>query len=432
MWNRNASYGGRNSYTGYSFGAYIYKPSFADKLSAHYKKRYVRELVKGNSSYLLNNLVIADPTDKDAKAKNIALNSKHGSQYYIDSHGTIKDSDKQNCSRDFDYYLDQSGYIQKLVIVARSIEQLDERLDYLFSPDFNEDVSLVEAHESKGSFFSAVNKILIYTVNQEDKSSKGEDPDQEFDVLGTKDGDEKSRVSINDFHSSDKANKKDIDFVYSILKKGISIDKTLLIPSIKPSKRISIRNFILPGKTKYFKKKEITKGNRSNISFFVDQSGSMQGSPIKNAITIACALHRIAIENPNFNVNFIMFEGEGSALVNYRDIDEEKLSHLVRTPGGSENMAEAVKDNIISVMKSDINICFTDGVISGGPIPTEILAQKGKEFIGIYANSSSESLSYLQEANEAMSKWFNRTILKTDISGLTFELLNEIRKQANS
>lgn len=154
--------------------------------------------------------------------------------------------------------------------------------------------------------------------------------------------------------------------------------------------------------------------NLGKVNIIVDTSGSMTGYPIENAIMLCLVFNEIARQG-YCNGN-IIFSQSRSRAIQKMPVKDNVLRKCikVRNAEGLKSTIEEYKDELVDAN----NICCTDGDITDGEI--NLKKYKGVEIIGVYVTKTDEPETF----NGSLSKWFNKSLVRSDISSLVQKLVH--------
>ena len=140
-------------------------------------------------------------------------------------------------------------------------------------------------------------------------------------------------------------------------------------------------------------------------------SGSMGGSPVKNAVCLVYLFNQLAKEG--YVTMSVLYS---STSTNYKlDLpatDAEILS-LCRTQS-SEGLAKTIHAHADTIRGTN-TICLTDGDIVDEPIDKMFWAKHKSISTGVYVN---KSLSSYTEYTGKLNKWFNHSVVRKSLDEL--------------
>src|SRR5574344_1040155 len=182
------------------------------------------------------------------------------------------------------------------------------------------------------------------------------------------------------------------------------------IKKVTPTKRISSKD-IACDRDKCYVKKADTKGKHIKLNFLIDMSGSMSGSPVKNAVRLVYLFNQLAKEG--YVTMSVLYS---TTSTNYKlDLpatDAEILS-LCRTQS-AEGLAKTIHAHADTIRGTN-TICLTDGDIVDEPIDKMFWAKHKSISTGVYVN---KSLSSYIEYTGKLNKWFNHSVVRKSLDEL--------------
>ena len=293
-------------------------------------------------------------------------------------------------------------------------------------------------HKSTGSadateFDPSKLEILDETVSSDTTSS---DITEEASSLADAMGDDKGSTTTKDKHSlitqveqafEDLPQYKNISRFHS--EKSILTKKDILalqpkvkqllkafkgtgdqIKKVSPTKRISSKD-IACDRDKCYVKKADSKGKHIKLNFLIDMSGSMGGSPVKNAVRLVYLFNQLAKEG--YVTMSVLYS---TTSTNYKlDLpatDAEILS-LCRTQS-AEGLAKTIHAHADTIRGTN-TICLTDGDIVDEKIDKMFWAKHKSISTGVYVN---KSLSSYTEYTGKLNKWFNHSVVRKSLDEL--------------
>lgn len=215
------------------------------------------------------------------------------------------------------------------------------------------------------------------------------------------------------FHSNKSVLKKEeIKDLNGLAKKLIKAFRGIGGKSLNmtPRKHISAKALATDKDRMYVKKRE-AKGKHIKMNIVVDMSGSMGGSPVKNAVSICYLFNRLAKEG--FVTGSIFYSSCSERYKLKMPADESELLALNYTTT-SEGLARTVEHYKEDLRHMNL-ICITDGDIVDEPIQKEFWAKNRITSTGVYVNSGVED--YLKYSGK-MNKWFNHSLVRGSVEDL--------------
>lgn len=179
---------------------------------------------------------------------------------------------------------------------------------------------------------------------------------------------------------------------------------------VTPTKRMSSKD-IATDRDKCYIRKTGDKGKHINLNFLIDMSGSMGGSPIKNAVKLVYLFNQLAKEG--YVKMSVLYSTTNT---NYRlDLpatDAEILA--LNKVQNAEGLAKTIHAHA-DVIRGVNTICLTDGDIVDEAIDKGFWAKHRSISTGIYVN---KSLSSYTEYTGKLNKWFNHSIVRKSLDEL--------------
>ncbi len=182
------------------------------------------------------------------------------------------------------------------------------------------------------------------------------------------------------------------------------------IKIVTPTKRMSSKD-IATDRDKCYIRKTGDKGKHINLNFLIDMSGSMGGSPVKNAVKLVYLFNQLAKEG--YVKMSVLYSTTNT---NYRlDLpatDAEILA--LNKVQSAEGLAKTIHAHA-DVIRGVNTICLTDGDIVDEAIDKGFWAKHRSISTGIYVNSS---LTSYTEYTGKLNKWFNHSIVRKSLDEL--------------
>ena len=182
------------------------------------------------------------------------------------------------------------------------------------------------------------------------------------------------------------------------------------IKIVTPTKRMSSKD-IATDRDKCYIRKTGDKGKHINLNFLIDMSGSMGGSPVKNAVKLVYLFNQLAKEG--YVKMSVLYSTTNT---NYRlDLpatDAEILA--LNKVQNAEGLAKTIHAHA-DVIRGVNTICLTDGDIVDEAIDKGFWAKHRSISTGIYVN---RSLTSYTEYTGKLNKWFNHSIVRKSLDEL--------------
>jgi len=186
--------------------------------------------------------------------------------------------------------------------------------------------------------------------------------------------------------------------------------------------------------SKFFKKKKEkpVKLDNKQITFVFDLSGSMSGTPIKSQRTLALAANKLVTLFPHVGVHLIGSKDESSRKYQTVKLPANEQDLISMTAGGGSRVIKhAMEKNKKMLQKQDVIVFVTDG-----GVPNDLNKEKVKKMVGekpltlaVYVEESGSDIF-----NDVISKWFDATIISTNIVDTVkemVEIINDPQKAKN-
>ena len=179
---------------------------------------------------------------------------------------------------------------------------------------------------------------------------------------------------------------------------------------VTPTKRMSSKD-IATDRDKCYIRKTGDKGKHINLNFLIDMSGSMGGSPVKNAVKLVYLFNQLAKEG--YVKMSVLYSTTNT---NYRldlPATDAEILALNRVQS-AEGLAKTIHAHA-DVIRGVNTICLTDGDIVDEAIDKGFWAKHRSISTGIYVN---KSLSSYTEYTGKLNKWFNHSIVRKSLDEL--------------
>lgn len=288
------------------------------------------------------------------------------------------------------------------------------------SKDEGEDESMEE--ETKDA--------MTPTMKGMDDSSSGVQQEVKLEMVGDEDSREYSfqnldmsvdstlpkEIKSNSFFGREVVKEKDEHHLKALAKQIIKSFKGRVSKqnTITPSKRIRSKRLANDVTDKIYTNKHGDNGKHLNVNLILDMSGSMSGTPVKNAIKMVYVFNEIALAG-HLKGCVIWSESSSRCKAEF-PMPREMIRKMART-GGGEGLAENMDYYFEDLKKADINICMTDGDICDSPIVKDKYIKHKVDTLGVYVNKDAKDLT---EYTGSLDRWFMRSLVRH-----TFEELCE-------
>lgn len=177
-----------------------------------------------------------------------------------------------------------------------------------------------------------------------------------------------------------------------------------------PAKKISSKDMAID-KDKVYVKKTAATGKHIKLNMLIDMSGSMGGSPVKNAVKLVWLMNQLAKKG---YVTMKVLYSETDR--NYKltlPVDDSEILSLCRTCD-SEGLAKTATKHIAELKHTNL-ICITDGNICDEPIEKTFWTKNKIIATGVYVNKSIKDYT---EYSQSLNKWFNHAIVRKNLDEL--------------
>lgn len=179
---------------------------------------------------------------------------------------------------------------------------------------------------------------------------------------------------------------------------------------LSPSKRISARDMSMD-KDKVYISKFTGQGKFIHMNFLIDCSGSMSGYPMRNAVAITYIFNQLA-KAGHLKMTVLYSESSHNHKLVLPVEDSEILSlHLT---GGSEGLTRTINQHVDCIKNTNM-ICLTDGNLADEGIDKKFWDKNKIITTGVYVNKKAKKLT---EYTGSLSKWFNHSIVRKDVTEL--------------
>lgn len=184
---------------------------------------------------------------------------------------------------------------------------------------------------------------------------------------------------------------------------------------LSPSKRISARDMSMD-KDKVYVSKFTGPGKFIHMNFLIDCSGSMSGYPMRNAVAITYIFNQLA-KAGHLKMTVLYSESSHNNKLVLPVEDSEILSlHLT---GWSEGLTRTINQHVDCIKNTNM-ICLTDGNLADEGIDKKFWDRNRIITTGVYVNKKAKSLT---EYTGSLSKWFNHSIVRKDVTELIQALI---------
>ena len=195
------------------------------------------------------------------------------------------------------------------------------------------------------------------------------------------------------------------------------VDKKKMVASQSPSKKLNIRAIAVGKTDKLYRKEQSTEAGNKVVNLIVDCSGSMHGSPIKDARTLVFLINSLALKN-RVSGNLVLTGANGrtgQTMTFKLPVSEAIIGNIV-ADGSAENIKGTIEKIKPLMKKVDWNFVFTDGRITDGEIDKKVLNRQGVYTFGMYSGKESN-----------LEKWFDKNIARETMKELMDELVRKLK-----
>ena len=179
---------------------------------------------------------------------------------------------------------------------------------------------------------------------------------------------------------------------------------------VTPTKRISSKD-IASDRDKCYIRKTGNKGKHIKLNFLIDMSGSMGGSPIKNAVRLVYLFNQLAKEG-YVTMSVLYSSTDSRYKLDLPASDAEVLA--LNNVRSAEGLAKTI-EHFSDVIRGVNTICLTDGDIVDEAIDKTFWHRHKSMSTGIYVN---KSLTSYTEYTGKLNTWFNHSIVRKNLDEL--------------
>jgi hypothetical protein len=276
---------------------------------------------------------------------------------------------------------------------------------------------------SKGFENSSVGQSMVAVSEGSREEREYEFQDTDLDAGGSlpkevKDNTFFSRHSHINKHREEQLKSLAKQIVKSF-KGRISKQKTIV-----PSKRLVSKSLTNDNTEKIYSNKRGDNGKFLKINLIIDMSGSMSGTPVKNAIEMIYIFNEICAMG-HLSGNVLWSETGSRCKVNF-PMPKEFVKKMGAT-GGGEGLGENLQHYKDMLKEADTNICMTDGCLTNDTILKSMYAKEKIDIIGVYVNKDAKDLT---EYTGSLDRWFTRSLVRNTTEELCEKLIQfSLRKK---
>lgn len=177
--------------------------------------------------------------------------------------------------------------------------------------------------------------------------------------------------------------------------------------TITPKKHINAKS-LATDSDRFYVNKKAPKGKYIDFNLVIDMSGSMSGSPIKNAVSMIYIFNKLA-QLGYVEGHVIYSSTRTHEVVKLGSADSLILG--INRVTSSEGLAETV-DEQVDILKNKNLICITDGDIVDRPIDKQFWRKHKIVSTGVYVNEAvKDPLDY----SGSLSKWFDHSLVRQNL-----------------
>ena len=199
----------------------------------------------------------------------------------------------------------------------------------------------------------------------------------------------------------------------------ISKQKTMI-----PSKRLVSKALVRDDIEKIYSNKRGDNSKHLKINLIIDMSGSMSGTPVRNALEMIYIFNEIASKG-YLEGSVIWSETSSRCKANF-PMPREFVMKMGST-GGGEGLGENLEHYKKELKEADTNICMTDGQLTNDPILKSMYEKEKIDIIGVYVNKDAEDLT---SYTGSLDRWFTRSLVRHTTEELCEKLIQfSLRKK---
>ena len=176
---------------------------------------------------------------------------------------------------------------------------------------------------------------------------------------------------------------------------------------INPAKRLSSKDICNDVSEKIYIGKDPTNGRYIDQNLVIDCSGSMGGSPIRDAIKMAFVFNKLA-QAGFLEGSIILTETSENMKIDMPAHDQ--VIESIGGTGGGEGLTKTLNKYVSDLRNKNV-LVMTDGDLVEEPIPEKFWDKGRMTCVGMYINESVKA-EELPGYDKGMSRWFPRTIIR--------------------
>lgn len=180
--------------------------------------------------------------------------------------------------------------------------------------------------------------------------------------------------------------------------------------TITPKKHINAKS-LATDNDRFYVNKKAPKGKHITFNLLIDMSGSMDGTPMKNAVSLIYLFNRLA--RLGYVTGHVIYSATGKHHVAPLGISDAEVLGNGKTYG-AEGLADTI-DKEVDILKNKNLICITDGDIVDRPIDKNFWRKHKIVATGVYVN---KQLKDPLEYSGILDNWFDHSLVRKDLEEL--------------
>lgn len=179
---------------------------------------------------------------------------------------------------------------------------------------------------------------------------------------------------------------------------------------VTPTKRMSSKDIACDRDKCYIRKTGAT-GKHIKMNLLIDMSGSMSGSPVKNAVRLVYLFNQLAKQG--YVTMSVLYSTTSTNFKLTLPASDSEILALCATQS-AEGLAKTIHAHADTIRGTN-TICITDGDIVDEPIDKMFWAKHKSISTGVYVN---KSVTNYAEYSGKLNKWFNHSIVRKSLDEL--------------
>ena len=179
---------------------------------------------------------------------------------------------------------------------------------------------------------------------------------------------------------------------------------------VTPTKRMSSKDIACDRDKCYIRKTGAT-GKHIKMNLLIDMSGSMSGSPVKNAVRLVYLFNQLAKQG--YVTMSVLYSTTSTNFKLTLPASDSEILALCETQS-AEGLAKTIHAHADTIRGTN-TICITDGDIVDEPIDKLFWAKHKSISTGVYVN---KSITNYAEHSGKLNKWFNHSIVRKSLDEL--------------